>query len=133
MFSFCISLFRAENKENNNENKPAVESAAAAVVGSDAANATTTTTTPGATTTTDPPKTTTTAPGNDYYEEVEVADLNEQQRYNLRHREMFFSKCTDTIAATAIRAKCSVLLFNEEIEKYSEYLAKEVGNLDLCL
>jgi hypothetical protein len=61
-----------------------------------------------------------------YYEEAEVADLNEQQRYNLRHRELFFSKCTDTIAATTIRAKCSVLLFNEEIEKYSEYLGKEV-------
>jgi hypothetical protein len=56
-----------------------------------------------------------------------VADLNEQQRYNLRHRELFFSKCTDTIAATTIRAKCSVLLFNEEIEKYSEYLSKEVS------
>lgn len=51
--------------------------------------------------------------------------MNDQQRYNLRHRELFFSKCTDTIAATTIRAKCSVLLFNEEIEKYSEYLGKD--------
>lgn len=62
-----------------------------------------------------------------YYDEADVAELSEQQRYNLRHRELFFSKCTDTIAATTIRAKCSVFLFNDEIEKYSEYLAKEVG------
>lgn len=47
------------------------------------------------------------------YEESEVSDLNEQQRYNLKHRELYYSKYTDTIAATTIRAKCSVLLFNE--------------------
>ncbi|CAF0703568.1 unnamed protein product [Brachionus calyciflorus] len=62
---------------------------------------------------------------NNYFEESEVSDLNEQQRYNLRHREVYFSKYTDTIAATTIRSKCSVLLFNEEVEKYSEYLNKE--------
>ena len=61
-----------------------------------------------------------------YFEEAEVADLAEQQRYNLKHREVFYSKYTDTIAATSIRAKCSVLLFCEEIEKYSEYLSREV-------
>lgn len=79
--------------------------------------------TSGGTATTEGSKPATTT--DSYYEEAEVADLNEQQRYNLRHRELFFSKCTDTIAATTIRAKCSVLLFNEEIEKYSEYLGKE--------
>ena len=51
--------------------------------------------------------------------------MNDQQRYNLKHREVYFSKYTDTIAATTIRAKCSVLLFNEEVEKYSDYLAKD--------
>ncbi len=62
-----------------------------------------------------------------YFEETEVADLNEQQRYNLKHREVFYSKYTDTIAATSIRAKCSVLLFCEEIEKYSDYLIRDVN------
>lgn len=59
------------------------------------------------------------------YDEALVSDLTENQRYNLKHRELYFSKYTDTIAATTIRAKCSVLLFNEEVEKYSDYLAKE--------
>lgn len=68
----------------------------------------------------------TTTSTDNYYEESEVSDLNELQRYNLRHREVFFSKSPDTIAATTIRAKCSVLLFNEEIERYSEYLSKDV-------
>ena len=61
------------------------------------------------------------------YAESEVSDLNEQQRYNLKHREVYFSKYTDTIAATTIRSKCSVLLFNEEIERYSDYLNKDVS------
>lgn len=51
--------------------------------------------------------------------------MNELQRHNLRHREVYFSKYTDTIAATTIRSKCSVLLFNEEVERYSEYLNKD--------
>lgn len=59
------------------------------------------------------------------YEESEVSDLSEQQRYNLKHRELYYSKYTDTIAATTIRAKCSVLLFNEEVERYSDYISKE--------
>lgn len=63
--------------------------------------------------------------GGDFVES-EVSDLNEQQRYNLKHREVYFSKYTDTIAATTIRSKCSVLLFNEEIERYSDYLNKDV-------
>lgn len=66
-----------------------------------------------------------TASYSDNYDEKLVANLTEQQRYNLRHRELYFSKYTDTIAATTIRAKCSVLLFNEEVEKYSDYLAKD--------
>ena len=61
------------------------------------------------------------------YEESEVSDLNEQQRYNLKHRELYYSKYTDTIAATTIRAKCSVLLFNEEVERYSDFLNREVN------
>lgn len=38
---------------------------------------------------------------------------------------MYFSKYTDTIAATTIRSKCSVLLFNEEVERYSDFVNKE--------
>ena len=61
------------------------------------------------------------------YEEHLVSNLNELQRFNLKHRELYFSKFTDTIAATTIRAKCMVLLFNEEVEKYSDYALKEVA------
>jgi metastasis-associated protein MTA len=56
------------------------------------------------------------------YEESEVSELNKNQRYNVKHRELYYSKYTDTIAATTIRAKCSVLLFNEEIERYADFL-----------
>ncbi|RMZ95709.1 metastasis-associated MTA3 isoform X2 [Brachionus plicatilis] len=59
------------------------------------------------------------------FEEADISDLNELQRHNLRHREVYFSKYTDTIAATTIRSKCSVLLFNDEVERYSEYLHKD--------
>lgn len=59
------------------------------------------------------------------YEESEISDLNELQRYNLKHRELYFSKYTDTIAATTIRAKCSVLLFNEEVERYADFVNKD--------
>ena len=59
------------------------------------------------------------------YEESEVSELNEQQRYNLKHRELYFSKVSDTIAATTIRSKCSVLLFNEEVERYADYIVKD--------
>lgn len=59
------------------------------------------------------------------YEESEVNDLNDQQRYQLKHREMYFSKYSETIAATTIRSKCSVLLFNEEVERYSDYVSKD--------
>lgn len=97
------------------------------------------TTTPADTTVaTTTPSATATTPANTnsatviYFEEHEVADLNEQQRYNLKHREVFYSKYTDTIAATSIRAKCSVLLFNEEVEKYSEYLGKDVRYLNIA-
>ena len=59
------------------------------------------------------------------YEESEVNDLNDLQRYQLKHREMYFSKYSETIAATTIRSKCSVLLFNEEVERYSDYVSKD--------
>ena len=71
--------------------------------------------------------------GNGDYSEAEVSDLNEQQRYNLKHREVYFSKYTDTIAATTIRSKCSVLLFNEEIERYSDYLNKDVSSMTIFI
>lgn len=59
------------------------------------------------------------------YEESEVTELNELQRYQLKHRELYFSKFSDTIAATSIRSKCSVLLFNEEVERYVDYVGKD--------
>lgn len=61
----------------------------------------------------------------DDFEEALVANLSDQQKYNLKHREVYFSKYTDTIAATTIRSKCSVLLFNEDVEKYSDYLGRD--------
>jgi len=66
-----------------------------------------------------------TANYSDDFDEALVANLSDQQKYNLKHREVYFSKYTDTIAATTIRSKCSVLLFNEDVEKYSDFLARD--------
>lgn len=52
----------------------------------------------------------------------DLKELNELQKYQLKHRELFYSKQTDTIAVTTIRAKCSVLLFCPEVERYYDYL-----------
>lgn len=75
-------------------------------------------------------KTDATAPLNgqaasDIYEEEDVKELGELQRYQLKHRELFYSKCTETIAVTSIRGKCSVLLFSDDIERYKDYVSHE--------
>jgi metastasis-associated protein MTA len=59
------------------------------------------------------------------YDESDVSELSDPQRYQLKHRELYFSKVSDTIAATTIRSKCSVLLFNEEVERYADYVARD--------
>ena len=111
------SVERYQPKTNNK----AIEDGTTKTENSTETNTNSTTTTNTTTTTTNNTQTNV----QSHFEEQEVADLNEQQRYNLKHREVFYSKFTDTIAATSIRAKCAVLLFNEEIEKYSEYLNRE--------
>jgi metastasis-associated protein MTA len=59
------------------------------------------------------------------YEGGEIQELNDTQKYLLRHRELFYSKYTDTIPVTNIRGKCSVLLYCADVEKYQDYLAHD--------
>jgi metastasis-associated protein MTA len=54
-----------------------------------------------------------------------TSDMNDLQKYQLKHRELFYSKYTDTIPATTIRAKCSVLLFHSDIEKLTDYFSHD--------
>ena len=61
----------------------------------------------------------------DIYDEEDVKELGELQRYHLKHRELFYSKFTETIAVTSIRGKCSVLLFSDDIERYRDYVSHE--------
>jgi metastasis-associated protein MTA len=64
--------------------------------------------------------------GGDHLNGVQLnGDLNELQKYQLKHRELFYSKYTDTIPATTIRAKCSVLLFHSDIEKLNDYMSHD--------
>jgi len=50
--------------------------------------------------------------------------LTEQQRHQLKHRELFLSRQVETLPATHIRGKCSVTLLNET-ESLLSYLNKE--------
>lgn len=59
------------------------------------------------------------------YEGGEIQELNDTQKYLLRHRELFYSKYTDTIPVTTIRGKCSVLLYCADVERYQDYLAHD--------
>ena len=59
------------------------------------------------------------------YEGSEIQEMNETQKYLLRHRELFYSKYTDTLPVTTIRGKCSVLLYCADVEKYHDYLSHD--------
>ena len=52
-------------------------------------------------------------------------DLNETQKHQLRHRELFLTRQNETLLATNIRGKCSVTLYNET-ESFLSYLNTEV-------
>ena len=54
-------------------------------------------------------------------------DLNETQKHQLRHRELFLTRQNETLLATNIRGKCSVTLYNET-EAFLTYLNTEVGS-----
>lgn len=51
-------------------------------------------------------------------------DLNNKQRHQLKHRELFLSRQVETLPATHIRGKCSVTLLNET-ESLLSYLNKD--------
>lgn len=54
-------------------------------------------------------------------------DLNETQKHQLRHRELFLTRQNETLLATNIRGKCSVTLYNET-EAFVTYLNAEVSS-----
>jgi metastasis-associated protein MTA len=58
-------------------------------------------------------------------QEREIAEtLDDKQRHQVKHRELFFSRQMETIPATHIRGKCTVTLLNET-ESLASYLDKE--------
>lgn len=52
------------------------------------------------------------------------SEINDKQRHQLKHRELFLSRQVETLPATHIRGKCSVTLLNET-ESMTSYLDKE--------
>lgn len=57
-------------------------------------------------------------------QELEAESLDEKQKHQLKHRELFFSRQIETLSATHIRGKCNVTLLNET-ESLSSYLNKD--------
>jgi metastasis-associated protein MTA len=55
----------------------------------------------------------------------QTLDLNDTQKHQLRHRELFLTRQIETLLATNIRGKCSVTLYNET-ESFLSYLNAEV-------
>ena len=59
-------------------------------------------------------------------QEEALEELNEKQRHQLKHRELFLSRQLETLPATHIRGKCTVTLLNET-ESLLSYLSKDVS------
>uniref|UniRef100_A0AAY4BVF7 Metastasis associated 1 n=1 Tax=Denticeps clupeoides TaxID=299321 RepID=A0AAY4BVF7_9TELE len=57
-------------------------------------------------------------------ENPEILDLQEKQKHQLRHRELFLSRQLESLPATHIRGKCCVTLLNET-ETLKSYLDRE--------
>ncbi|XP_054758420.2 metastasis-associated protein MTA3-like isoform X2 [Lytechinus pictus] len=57
-------------------------------------------------------------------QEEALEELNEKQRHQLKHRELFLSRQLETLPATHIRGKCTVTLLNET-ESLLSYLSKD--------
>ncbi|XP_073461408.1 metastasis-associated protein MTA2 [Aquarana catesbeiana] len=60
----------------------------------------------------------------EFEEESKQPSIVEQQRHQLKHRELFLSRQFESLPATHIRGKCSVTLLNET-DILSQYLEKE--------
>uniref|UniRef100_A0A8D0GLT5 Metastasis associated 1 family member 2 n=2 Tax=Sauria TaxID=32561 RepID=A0A8D0GLT5_SPHPU len=60
----------------------------------------------------------------EFEEESKQPSVSEQQRHQLKHRELFLSRQFESLPATHIRGKCSVTLLNET-DILSQYLEKE--------
>ncbi|XP_060684758.1 metastasis-associated protein MTA1-like isoform X4 [Hemiscyllium ocellatum] len=57
-------------------------------------------------------------------ENTELQELSENERHQLKHRELFLSRQLESLPATHIRGKCSVTLLNET-ELLLSYLERE--------
>ena len=53
-------------------------------------------------------------------------DLEDKEKHQLKHRELFLSRQVETLPATHIRGKCAVTLLNET-ESLLSYLNKDVS------
>lgn len=60
----------------------------------------------------------------EFEEESKQPPMSEQQRHQLKHRELFLSRQFESLPATHIRGKCSVTLLNET-DILGQYLEKE--------
>ncbi|XP_072277610.1 metastasis-associated protein MTA2 [Pyxicephalus adspersus] len=60
----------------------------------------------------------------EFEEESKQPTVGDQQRHQLKHRELFLSRQFESLPATHIRGKCSVTLLNET-DILSQYLEKE--------
>ncbi|XP_041273220.1 metastasis-associated protein MTA2-like, partial [Onychostruthus taczanowskii] len=66
--------------------------------------------------------------GGEFEEESKQPPMTEQQRHQLKHRELFLSRQFESLPATHIRGKCSVTLLNET-DILGQYLEKEVSSV----
>ncbi|KAI1229733.1 Metastasis-associated protein MTA2, partial [Lamprotornis superbus] len=64
----------------------------------------------------------------EFEEESKQPPMTEQQRHQLKHRELFLSRQFESLPATHIRGKCSVTLLNET-DILGQYLEKEVSSV----
>ncbi|KAL4631095.1 metastasis-associated protein MTA2 [Arapaima gigas] len=60
----------------------------------------------------------------EFEEESKQPSLSEQQKHQLKHRELFLSRQFESLPATHIRGKCNVTLLNET-DVLTNYLEKE--------
>lgn len=57
---------------------------------------------------------------------INKEELDDKEKHQLKHRELFLSRQVETLPATHIRGKCAVTLLNET-ESLMYYLNKEVS------
>ena len=66
---------------------------------------------------------------NNLKNEQQVSDeITEMQKQQLKHRELFYSKCTEQIQVSIIRGKCNVYLYSTDLDTFSYYSNNEVIN-----